>query len=206
MKYSNECDDEYFTVQVEQLSISGVLAKEFKYHRSCYRTIPRPPLIKYSNKCLHKDLPSTKNMLFRAQETYWWKNSYERWIRNNVLPIRLLRATPREKRNWKKETLVRNLKVRLVNTYGDDIAFFQKSGGLPEVVYSTRNFSDNAGYETKETTKSIAKMIRQELLSAPDVFVSWPPGENQLLQGNFRTPELTKLLLTWILPGKGKST
>ena len=54
--------------------------------------------------------------------------------------------------------------------------------------------------------KSIGKMIRQELLSAPDVFVSWPTGENQLLQGNFQTPELTKLLLTSVLSGKGKWT
>ena len=47
-------------------------------------------------------------------------------------------------------------------------------------------------------------MIRQELLSALDAFVSWPPGKNQLLQGNFQNPELTKLLLTLILSGKGK--
>ena len=49
-------------------------------------------------------------------------------------------------------------------------------------------------------------MIRQELLSAPDVFVSWSPGENQLFQGNLRTPEFTKLLLTSVLSGKGTYT
>ena len=32
-------------------------------------------------------------------------------------------------------------------------------------------------------------MTREELLSATDVFVSWAPGENQLLQGHFQTPE-----------------
>ena len=32
-------------------------------------------------------------------------------------------------------------------------------------------------------------MIRQELLSATYVFVSWAPGQNQLLQGNLQTPE-----------------
>ena len=56
IKYSNECDDEYFTVQVGQLSISDVQAKEFKYHRSCYRTITRPSLTKDPNKCLGRDL------------------------------------------------------------------------------------------------------------------------------------------------------
>ena len=81
----------------------------------------------------------------------------------------------------KKGILVWNLKARLVNTYGDDIAFFQKSEGLPEVVYTTKNFSHNARYDTKETIKSIGKMIRKELLCAPDIFVSWPPGENQPL-------------------------
>ena len=38
------------------------------------------------------------------------------------------------------------------------------------------------------------------------MFVLWPPEENQLLQGNFQTPELTKLLLTLVLSGKGKCT
>ena len=33
---------------------------------------------------------------------YRWKNLYEWWICKNALPIRLLRTTPREKRNWKK--------------------------------------------------------------------------------------------------------
>ena len=59
IEYSNECDDEYFTVQVGQLSISGVLAKEFKYHRSCYRTITRLSLTKDPNKCLERDLRET---------------------------------------------------------------------------------------------------------------------------------------------------
>ena len=59
MKSSNECDDKYFTVQVEQLSISDVLAKEFKYRRSCYRTITCPSLTKDPNKCLERYLGET---------------------------------------------------------------------------------------------------------------------------------------------------
>ena len=59
IKCSNECDDEYFTVQVGQLSTSDVLAKEFKYHRSCYRTITRASLTKHPSKCLERDLRET---------------------------------------------------------------------------------------------------------------------------------------------------
>ena len=59
IKYSNECDDEYFTVRVGKLSILDVLAKEFKYHRSGYRTITRPSLRKAPNKCLERDLRET---------------------------------------------------------------------------------------------------------------------------------------------------
>ena len=47
-------------------------------------------------------------------------------------------------------------------------------------------------------------MIRQVLLCARNVYVPWPLGENQLFQGNFQTTELTNLLLTSILYGKGK--
>ena len=68
------------------------------------------------------------------------------------------------------------------------IVFFQKSEGLPEVAYSTKNVFCNVRYETKETTKNNGKIARQELLSATDVFVSWAPVENQLLQGSFQTP------------------
>ena len=49
-------------------------------------------------------------------------------------------------------------------------------------------------------------MIRQELLSASDAFISWPPGENQLRQGNFQNPQFTNLLLTSVLSGKGNCT
>ena len=105
----------------------------------------------------------------------------------------------------KRHPLVQNLKARLVNTYGDDLALFQKSEGLPEVVYSTKNVSYNPRNETKETIKTIGKMIRQGL--APGIlFVLWPAGEKQLLQGNFESPELTNLLLTSVLSGKGKCT
>ena len=142
-----------------------------------------------------------RDMIFKAQGIYQWKNSYEWWIRKNVLPIWLLQINPREKRNSKKALWSETWKPDLLILIWDDIAFFQKSEGLPEVVYSTKNFSYNAHYETKETIKTIDKMIRQELLSRPDVFVLWPPRENQLLQGNFQTPELTKLLLTSILSG-----
>ena len=49
-------------------------------------------------------------------------------------------------------------------------------------------------------------MIKQELHSAPDEFLLWSPGGNQLFQGNFQTSELIKLLLTSVLSGKGKCT
>ena len=56
INYSNECNDEYFTVRVEQLSISDVLAKKFKHHRSCYRKITRPSLAKDRNECVERYL------------------------------------------------------------------------------------------------------------------------------------------------------
>ena len=59
IKYSNECDDKYLSVPVGQSSISDVLDKEFKYHRSYYRTITRPSLTKGPNKCLERDLQET---------------------------------------------------------------------------------------------------------------------------------------------------
>ena len=41
LKYDDKSDDEYVKVELASLSISDVIAKGFKYHRTCYQSLTR---------------------------------------------------------------------------------------------------------------------------------------------------------------------
>ena len=41
LNYADKNDDKYFKVKLASLSISDVIAKEFKYHRTCYQSLTR---------------------------------------------------------------------------------------------------------------------------------------------------------------------
>ena len=108
IKYSNECDDEYFTVRVGKLSILDVLGKEFKYHRSGYRTITRPSLRKAPNKYLERDLRET---------SFWELKKYidEKILANGKFvrmfyPSGYYGQLQEKKGVEQKSTLVQNLK------------------------------------------------------------------------------------------------
>ena len=110
IKYSNECDDEYFTVRVGKLSIPDVLAKECKYHRSGYRTTTRLSLRKDPNKRLERDLRETS---FSELKKYMNKK-----ILTNGEFVRIFYPSGyygqlQEKKGVEqKSTLVQNLKAR----------------------------------------------------------------------------------------------
>ena len=134
IKYSNECDDEYFTVRVEKLSIPDVLAKECKYHRSGYRTTTRLSLRKDPNKSLERDLRETS---FSELKKYMNKK-----ILTNDEFVRIFYPS---------------------GYYGQ----LQEKKGVEQKSTLVQTWMPG-----KKQVKSIGKIIRQGLLSAPDVFVS----------------------------------
>ena len=41
LNYADKCDDDYVKVELASLSVSGVITKGFKYHRTCYQSLTR---------------------------------------------------------------------------------------------------------------------------------------------------------------------
>ena len=87
-----------------------------------------------------------------------------------------------------KGTMLKNVKSRLKNTFGKKVDFFQRSDGLPEIIYSTENipFKDSTSERSDvELLKKTAKRLLQELLNSLDVFSSWPPTEIEILSAKY---------------------
>ena len=65
-----------------------------------------------------------------------------------------------------KGSLVKNVKFKLNNAFGKKADFFQRSGGLPEIIYGTENvpFKDSTSERSDvELVKKTAKLLRQKL-------------------------------------------
>ena len=87
-----------------------------------------------------------------------------------------------------KGTMLKNVKSRLKNTFGKKVDFFQRSDGLPEIIYSTENipFKDSTSERSDvELLKKTAKRLLQELLNSLDVFSSWSPTEIEILSAKY---------------------
>ena len=83
--------------------------------------------------------------------------------------------------------------------------FFQRSDGLPKIVYGTKNvpFKDRTSERSDaELVKKTPKVLRQELLNYPDVYSSWPPREREVLSGKYITPTLAEVSLSTLLTSR----
>ena len=94
-----------------------------------------------------------------------------------------------------KRTLVKNVKSRLKSAFGKKVDFFQRSDGLPEIIYRTENvpLRDSTSERSDvELVKKTAKLLHQELSNSPDVYSSWSPTERDVLSAKYITPSLVE--------------
>ena len=105
----------------------------------------------------------------------------------------------------RKGCIVRNLKNRLGKVFGDEIGFLQKSNGISEVVYGTKEVHINTEASLKKA-KETGRMVRNELMNLTNVYSCWPSTEDDLVKGDFEVHPLTNALLSSILSARGKET
>ena len=204
-EYAENSRDRYAEIQLTGLTISDVKAKEFQYHRSCYRHLSRPE----TNKDQYEE-KIAREKCFEDLKGFVEKKIIKEgeFVRLNTLADYYGKLQD-ELNIKRKGDLVRNLKSRMINAFGEKISFFQKSEGLPEFMYGTEDvpFKGKLGEDDPmENVRKVGKLIRAELLKAPDMYSSWPPDEQQLLTKEFDTPALTEALLLSILSAREKKT
>ena len=135
MTYASSGKDECVSVELQDRTTSEILAKEYMDHKSCYRNISREkkfPSREEAEECKLRD----KCM-----------DELRNFVELNVIDqgkfMRLTFAANEYKKIQERAglepngILVRNLKSRLQNAFGKKIDFFQKSAGLPEIMYCT---------------------------------------------------------------------
>ena len=207
MTYASSDKNEFVLVELQDLTASEILAKDHMYHKSCYRNISREKKFpsreeaeecKLRNKCMDE-----------------LRNFVELNVINQGKFMRLTFAANEYKKIQEraglepKGILVRNLKSWLQNAFGKKIDFFQKSAGLPEIMYGTENVKFQESSEQSdgsELVKQAAKLLREELLNSSDAYSSWPPTEKELLSAKYNTPPLTQTFMSHLLNSRGRSS
>ena len=193
--FSMSC--EAVTHEFAGLSISQITAKEFKYHRSCYRDLTRTKSVPTrSQQEIEED--DIRESCFAEITEYVKDYSIDR---GNVLKMSTLTQIyhnlQKEKNIPVKGDINRLLKDRLKNRFKNQLSFFQKGQGKADLVYS---------YETpkKIETNSVAKKIeevlmREDIKSFERIFKKWPPESSEVRAENVKLPISLKLLLKLIL-------
>ena len=204
LTYADESEDEYLTVQLAGLSESKIIAMEYKYHRSCYRNITREAATDEISE-------ASRERALREKCFEELKNFVEQDVIQNGVLLRLTNIAEyygnlqEDAKLERKGLIARNLKQRLLKVFGDRIAFFQKSQGMPEIIYGTEEVKLNLKSSLKKV-KEIGKLIREELMNAPEIYSCWPPTEKELLQNEFEIASFTEVFPISVLSAKGKKT
>lgn len=201
LKYRDTSVDSYAKVQLATLDAPTVIAKEFKYHRTCYKSWPRQKdNVEKDPEAVNETVQ--RNKCFDELKEFVQEQIIEKGFFTRLKTLANRYSQLQEQQGITvKGTIVRNLKERLVREFGDKLSFFQKTNGSPEIMYGTEEclFDCKYNLNQSEIVSSCAKIIRKELLESEGDFSSWPPTECQLSSGSSLDLPLTKLLVSSIL-------
>ena len=139
--YADNLIDCYSKTQLSMYSVKEIIAKEFQYHRSCYRNITRPTKNKTDNESEKENDNKLREQCFEELKLFVKKHIIED---GQFIRISTLSSHYRDIQNSKgiavKGDIVRNLKARLENEFGEEILYFQRKVGTPEIVYGNKSF------------------------------------------------------------------
>ena len=140
--------DEYVSLKFAGLSVNEIIAKEFKYHPTCYKNVQR------NNTQSHDSKDGTQNLQEKCFEDV--KSIIQNQVIENGGNIKLSALSEMYKEYQEKLGLEilgvenRNLKARLKNTFGKQISFHQKAIGKTEIIYNTEKLNKVRLYDPIE--------------------------------------------------------
>lgn len=190
-------------MELAGLDTTDVLAKEFQYHRSCYRENTRKDKSKEEkgNKLRQESFDSLK--IFVKEHII---------ERGEIIKVSQLVDHYEEKQKQRnleiKGANNRLVKARLQNAFGNEIAFFKKTETSCELVFSNEatGSSNTLQYQSsEEKVKEVALLIKDEIKVQNLPFAKWPPHADQLKQENVIIPNLLEMFLTALLTTKKSS-
>ena len=198
--FSMSC--EAVTHEFAGLSISQITAKEFKYHRSCYRDLTRTKSVPTRSQQEIED-DDIRESCF-AEITEYVKDYIIGG--GNVLKMSTLTTLTEIYHNLQKEKNIsvkgdinRLLKDRLKNRFKNQLSFFQKGQGKADLVYSDETPKKIETNSVAKKIEEVASLIREHIKSFEGIFKKWPPESSEVRAENVKLPISLKLLLKLIL-------
>ena len=208
LNYAEKSDDEYVKVQLAGLTVFDIIAKEFKYHRSCYQIQKALSTKEMMDENNESQIESTlRERCFNEIRTFVEKEVIEDGDYININTLSEKYGKMQEQLGIEKKGVQnRHLKARLINAFGNRITFSKKSEGLAETILNTEKVNRIGIDDPVELVKEAGRIVRKELLAFPDVYTSWPPHGQELLTKKFEVPFFTETLLLSILTSSNKKT
>ena len=181
--------------QLLGLSVSEIIAKEFYFHRTCYRHISRPDKntdseeFQKREECFSDLKIHIKNMIFERR-TFTTVNQLSSYYEKLQV----------EKNIQVKGASNKDIKLRLKTAFGEDLTLHQGKKGLTEYVYhkSVPIEEDDRSWfflTEIEKVKKVAEMTRTQIEHSGSPFTSWPPHPDEIRTGNVEIPTLLGLFL-----------
>ena len=196
LSYAKTCENEYVTVELEQTSMSEVIAREYQYHRSCYKKITRKP----------KEKSEEEIREMAGYEKCFDKCFVKEHIICNgeVMKVSQLSSVYADLQE-REEVAVKGasnrlIKLRLKN-FGDSVSFFRNNTETScELIYSNNPVAEHKKVHTtlsteRENVEKVAKLLRNEINSHEGAFNSWPPTSEDLVKDDLMMPHLLELFL-----------
>ena len=194
-------------------SYMDLIAREFRYHRSCYKKL-----------CW----PSKENSVEEQPQKVKWQDCIDKLkeyvnelvIRNGQI-IRVSDIAKRYVRLQEESDIssgsceTRMVKSLLINVFGDKISFVQKKIGTAEFVFATENDNNDRNEQNLmfmtdvEKVKKIAAMIKNEITTFYDdnpIFSDWPTPEDEIKADIITLPPLLSSLISTLLTNEGSNS
>ena len=188
--YSQNSSDDYAKTQLMEYTPGIVIAREFRYHRSCYRDVTRA---KERNESSTEE-NQNREKCFQLLKDYVMEEVLRkgRILRVNTIVDQYAKIQKENNLQEVKGCINRNLKMRLLNAFGDELTFFSRKEKSAEIVYGS-NVTDRRVTD-KEKTINVATMIRDEIMMLK-ADTCWPPDPESIRTDKVKIPELLETFL-----------
>ena len=179
ISYAKSCENEYVTVELEHTSMSEVIAREYQYHRSCYKKITRKPKEKSEEEI--REMAGYEKCFDTLKEFV-----KEHIICNGVV--------------MKVSQLSSVYADLQEDSFGDSVSFFINNTETScELIYSNNPAAEHKKVHTtlsteRENVENVAKLLRNEINSYEGAFNSWPPTSEDLVKDDLMMPHLLEKL------------
>ena len=129
LAFAEMSDDLYIRAQLIGASVPQITAKEFHFHRSCYRVILRPVKDKSNTEYLRDEC-------FNDLKLYVQLHIIENGEFRTINQLSTFYSSLQTRKNLPVKGAAHNdVKISLISEFGDNLVFYQKSKIQSEYVY-----------------------------------------------------------------------